>query len=324
MLIPSTYPGPRWYEAGGHLQTILPALRAAAPCAYRRERIPTPDDDFLDLDWLQTTDPPDPDTPLIILSHGLEGSSDRAYIRAIATHVHQRGYDVLAWNSRSCGGEMNRTARLYNHGQSEDLATVAEYAHYEVGYRRIILAGFSMGGNLTLKYLGTLDRHRPVPITHGLAFSAPCFIRPSALALDRWENRLYKRKFFQALRDKILQKETTHPGIIDPANFARVRRWEDFDTHFSAPLSGFTTAQEFYDYASAAHFMADIRTPTLLVNALNDPIVPPACTPVDLCAAHDYIHLEQPRQGGHVGFSLPGSAAGWQAERILEFVGRRE
>ena len=286
----------------GHYQTIRPHLRADEPIAYRRERIQTPDDDFLDLDWLAT----DHCRRLVILSHGLEGDSRRGYIVSAARYFAARNWDVLAWNCRSCSGEMNRTRKLYSHGQSEDLGAVVEHALATGRYDRVVLIGYSMGGNLTLKYLGAAGRDRPPQVTHGVAFSAPCFIQHSVDSLERPDNYVYKRKFYKALSAKVLAKEAQFPGLVDVSALSRIKVWRDFDRAFSAVIGGYEDLDEYYRYLSSGHFVDGTTAPVLIVNALNDPIIPAACTPVALGRTHPLVTVRQPARGGHVGFALRG------------------
>ena len=237
-----------------------------------------------------------------------------------ARYFARRGWDVLAWNCRSCSGEMNRTRKLYSHGQSEDLETVVNHALASRGYDRIVLVGYSMGGNLTLKYLGTMARNRPPQVTHGVAFSAPCFIEHSVDSLERRDNFIYKRKFFRSLSAKVIAKEKQFPGIVDIDALRSVRVWRDFDRAFSAVIGGYTNLQAYYDYLSSGNYVAETTAPVLLVNALNDPIIPEACTPVDLGKKHPLITVEQPNRGGHVGFPLRGKDYNAMDVRAYDFI----
>lgn len=294
----------------------MPHLLRRYTTTYRRERIDTADGDFLDLDWL---DHPG-SRQLVILSHGLEGDSSKVYVASAAHFFYARGYHVLAWNCRSCSGEMNRTPKLYSHGQSEDLEAVVNHAVTGDRFDRIVLVGYSMGGNLTLKYLGTVGKNRPEQVTHGIAFSAPCHIQHSVDSLERPDNWIYKRKFFEALSAKIAAKEAQYPGIVDLSRLAEVRVWRDFDRAFSMVIGGYDDLEAYYDYLSSGNYVAGTTAPVLIVNALNDPIVPAACTPTELGRKHPLITVEQPRHGGHVGFALRGRTWNLMDERALAFV----
>ncbi|OAV44493.1 YheT family hydrolase [Lewinella sp. 4G2] len=304
----------------GHYQTIVPNLFRKVPVNYRRERIDTPDGDFLDLDWLDQSAA----SKLVILSHGLEGDSSRVYVASAARFFHERGWEVLAWNCRSCSGEMNRTPRLYSHGQSEDVETVVNHALRDDRYEQVTMIGYSMGGNLTLKYLGTLGDRVPAVITHGIAFSAPVFIEHSADSLDHPGNWVYRRKFKRSLFAKIMAKEAQFPGRVNAADISKVKRWRDFDRYFSARIGGFDNVDDYYAYLSSGNFLAGTTTPVLIVNAKNDPIVPPACSPRELAATHPLVQLEEPALGGHVGFALRGKPYNGMDVRALAFIEGRE
>ncbi|MTB49833.1 YheT family hydrolase [Lewinella sp. W8] len=301
-----------------HYQTIVPNVFRSVPVTYRRERIDTPDGDFLDLDWLDQA--AETSRKLVILSHGLEGDSSRVYVASAARYFYRHGWHALAWNCRSCSGEMNLTPKLYSHGQSEDLELVVNHAIHTGDFDQIVLVGYSMGGNLTLKYLGTMGRNRPEQVTHGVAFSAPVFIEHSADSLDQTGNWIYRRKFFRALAQKIGAKEAQFPGRVDMSKLKDVRVWRDFDRWFSAPIGGFDDLNAYYAYLSSGNFVEGTTAPVLIVNAKNDPIVPDACNPTQLARRHELITLETPAEGGHVGFALRGKDHNAMDERALEFV----
>ncbi len=310
----SSYPGPPPFQVNGHFQTLGPSLfRRVEPLAYVRERVELADGDFIDLDWLrQGSD------RLVILTHGLEGNSDRSYIKGMARQFFVEGWDVLAWNCRSCSGEMNRTLRLYHHGDTEDLTFLVNRHHQE--YARVNLVGFSLGGSITLKYLGENGDRVPSSVGRSVAFSVPCDLRASVDALEKPANWFYKRKFYRALKAKILIKAEQFPDEIDVACFDKVRTWKDFDEYYSAPLTGFRSADEFYDNVSSMYYLAGIRRPVLLVNAWNDPLLPTSCFPVELARKHKHLFLETPVRGGHVGFQTARREQFWSEDRALEFV----
>ncbi len=322
MLIPlSTYPGaPKW-QWNGHLQTLAPSLlRRFKHIQYQRERIATPDDDFLDLDWLFAKQHEFSDR-LMVLTHGLEGSSKSAYIMGMADYFHRQGWDVLAWNCRSCSGAMNRQFRMYHHGDTEDIHLVIQHALEKGKYPTITMAGFSMGASITLKYLGTKGDLAPAPIKAAVVFSAPCDIAAGADALDRWDNWIYKRLFLSKLSRKIRIKAQHFPGILDISKLKLIRRWRDFDEWFSAPICGFESAADFHKQASSAHFIQGIRRPTLLISALNDPLLKAECFPFAIALEHPYFHLEPTLSGGHCGFqSRTNKQVAWSESRALQFI----
>lgn len=313
----STYPGPPTWQYNGHLQTLGPGIfRRVQGVEYERERIETPDGDFLDLDWIRRRN-----RRLVILTHGLEGNSTRQYIRGTAKLFAQHGWDVLAWNCRSCSGEMNRAFRMYHHGDTEDIGTVVRHALQTNVYESVALVGYSMGANITMKYLGVQGEQAPAQIRAAAVFSAPCDLESGSKALDRWENAFYRRRFMRALVRKIKEKDARFPGRLDLSKLEQVRRWRDFDEHFSAPICGYRDAADFYQNASAKNFIAGIRVPTLLVNAQNDPILTQACMPTEIASEHPYFYLEMPEHGGHCGFQTRTNYEfSWSEHRALAFV----
>ncbi|MEM1119656.1 MAG: alpha/beta fold hydrolase [Bacteroidota bacterium] len=317
-IIPSAYKSPPFPYFNGHAQTILPSMFRKIPQpTYERERLELADGDFVDLDWLRA------DTAkLIILTHGLEGSSERHYVKETAKLFHEKDWEALAWNCRSCSGEMNRNLRMYNHGDLEDISAVINYAFSRKKYETVVLAGYSMGGNISMKYLGVNGKSVPKNIKASINFSAPTDLNSSAKLLDKKRSWFYSNRFRKKIWKKIQIKAAQYPNVVDLANYKKVRIWEDFDTYFTAPVNGFESAQAFYEFASAKNFMDNISIPTLLVNAQNDPILTPACNPVDLAKKNKHFYLEMPKQGGHVGFSMKNSDYSYMALRGWEFVNK--
>lgn len=315
-LIHSAYPGPPAYQYNGHLQTIIPSLtRKVTDVIYERERLTLLDGDFVDLDWIdQGKD------HLVILTHGLEGDSNRQYIRGTARLFAQHNYDVLAWNCRSCSGEMNRAFRLYNHGEIGDLDEVIRHALRTKSYKKVVLVGYSMGGNIILKYLGVNSKTLPDSIKSGVAISSPTDLGSSACLLDRPSNRFYRNRFMKKLIVKISQKADSFPGRLDMSKLRQVKKWRDFDEFFSAPVNSYRDADDFYKQASAVHFMDKISVPTLLLNALNDPLLSPECSPKWLAEKHQSVFLETPRAGGHVGFQVSRDPYTYAERRALAFA----
>lgn len=304
-----------FYLFNQHLETILPSMfRKVRGIAYQRERIDLEDGDFLDLDWLK-----DNHERLVIVSHGLEGSSDRHYVKGMAKLFHQNQWDILAWNCRTCSGVINRTARFYHHGATDDLKTVIDYAVSLKKYRIIVLIGISMGGSLTLKYLGE-NQTIPKVLLCATVFSVPCNLKSSVMALEKRGNLFYKRRFLKKLKKKIKAKAEIMPDVIGTDGFQGIKRFNDFDNKYTAPLHGFRDAEDFYEKASAENYMREINLPTLIVNAKNDPFLPMECYPIKIADNHDNVFLEMPLHGGHVGFSLRGEEFNWAEKRSLAFV----
>ncbi|MFH1156031.1 MAG: alpha/beta fold hydrolase [Pseudomonadota bacterium] len=299
----------------GHVQTIFPVLfRRVDPGFYFRERIETDDKDFLDLDWaLAGSD------RLAILSHGLEGDSHRAYMAGMARTLKAGGWDALAWNYRSCSGEPNRLLRFYHNGATDDLARVITHAKNTGRYQKICLIGFSLGGNLTLVYLGR-DRVDPL-VKNAVAFSVPCDLKGSSMMLEKPGNRIYMKRFLVTLHRKIREKMVLMPGQVDDAGFSSIRTFRDFDNRYTAPIHGFQDAEDYWKQCSSLQFIRSIPVPTLIVNAMNDPFLSESCFPIREAGANPNVFLETPLSGGHVGFiEFNARNTYWSEKRALWFL----
>lgn len=306
------------YLFNGHLQTIFPYLfRPDIAVEYDRQRMELADGDFLDLDWIQGGH-----KRLAILCHGLEGSSDSQYMKGMARALHAQDWDILAINFRSCSGEMNRHVRMYHHGEIEDLTTIIDHVVGTHHYQAISLCGFSLGGNVILKYLGTYGSKVPLVIRSAVAISVPCDLASSSEALDRWSSHFYTRRFRTSLKKKFELKNQMFPGTLDMKDYEKVKSWYDFDSKYTTRLTSFESADYYYSQGSANNFLPTIRTTTLLINALNDPFLLEPSYPYDLCKEHAYVYLETPSDGGHVGFWHPGLTQSYLERRAAIFFGQ--
>jgi uncharacterized protein len=295
-----------------HLETIFPALlRRVDLRSYTRERIITPDDDFLDLDWLtQNSD------KLVILSHGLEGNSTRPYIKGMAKALSENGYDILAWNFRGCSEEMNRQLRFYHSGATDDLDIVVQHA-IKKNYQKIYLVGFSLGGNLTLKYLG--ERSPSSKIKKAVTVSVPLELESSCRKISEASNWMYANRFLTSLKKKITTKSALMFGL-DTNGIQKIRTLLEFDNRYTAPLHGFENAIDYYRKCSSINFLNDISTPTLIINTLNDPFLSKACFPPEFVKNHNSVKLEILLRGGHVGFTqFNKNGLYWSEQRTLDF-----
>jgi uncharacterized protein len=305
---------PPAFLRNGHVQTILPALLPRRlTIAFERERLELEDGDFLDLDWARVGR-----DKLALLSHGLEGCSDDRYNRGMATALHAAGWDVLAWNFRGCGKEMNRLPRLYHSGETGDLGVVIRFAATK--YSQIALIGFSLGGNLTLKYLGEASPHRAV--IGAVAVSVPIDLAASARALDqRWSNRIYLRRFIKSLIAKVETKALSFPDQLDASRSRSIRTFQEFDDRYTAPIHGFRDAADYWKKSSARQYLDRITIPTLLLNASNDPFLTPGCFPFAEAEQNSCLFFEVPESGGHMGFiDLTRGSEPWSERRVVEFL----
>ena len=314
--IPSAYKGPPFYLLNGHFETIVPSLkRKIEGVTFERERIDTPDEDFLDIDWLK-----EGNDRLLVISHGLEGNSDRHYVRGLAKRFALKGWDILAWNNRTCGGEMNRQRIMYHHGATYDLRTVMAHVNRIMDYETICLSGVSMGGGQTLRYLGEHEAH-PVPenVKAGVAISAPCDLLASAHTLTYRNNWMYEKKFLDRLKVKVTKKAEQFSDL-DISGLEEIKTIREFDERYSGPIHGFKGADEFYDFCNPYPYVEQLEHPVLVLNALNDPLLEGDCYPYDLAKSKPNLFLETPKRGGHVGFQQWGKEFTYSEERALAFL----
>jgi len=281
--------------------------------SYVRERMETPDGDFIDLDWSRVGS-----RRMAVLCHGLEGNAGRPYMRGMARALNEAGWDVVAYNFRSCSGEPNRLARSYHSGATGDLRLVLDEV-LKGGYEQAVLVGFSLGGNLVLKYLGEDPAAVPAPISGAVALSVPIDLAEVCDRICSPGNRLYHDRFMKKLRNKVKAKAERHPGLIDPSLLAGARTLIDFDDIYTAPLHGFRDGADYYARNSSRQWLADIRVPTLLLSAANDPMLGENCYPREIARQSDHLHLEVPDHGGHVGFHQGGGVYFSEA-RATEFL----
>ncbi|WP_242922546.1 YheT family hydrolase [Pontibacter liquoris] len=292
-LLASKYKPP-FYLFNGHLQTIIPSLfRQVEGVHYERERLLTPDDDFLDVDWSRVGA-----NELVVLSHGLEGDSGRPYIQGMVKAFNEHGVDAIAWNYRSCSGEPNKLLRSYHLGASDDLDLVLRHALTSGHYNTVYLVGFSAGGNITLKYLGEAPDQVPPQVAGAVAFSVPVDLKTSAQRISK----VYTQRFLKTLGEKLEQKRLMYPDAVDMSDYSVLWSFPEFDDKFTAPLHGFKNAEDYYACVSCRQFLQNIQVPTLLVNAKNDPFLSEQCYPVQEAQANPNFYLEVPEEGGHVGF----------------------
>ncbi len=310
----STYKKPLFFS-GEHIETMIPSMfRKVKLMPTLKERIKTPDNDFLDLDWHKVGA-----NHLVIISHGLEGSSESQYVAGAAKHFNKKGIDALCWNYRGCSGEMNATTTFYHSGATYDLETIITHAITK-GYSKISLMGFSLGGNLTLKYLGEGPlKHKE--IISAVTFSVPLDLDGSSDEIAKPKNKLYTYRFIKRLKRKIIAKHQLMGNKFPLNGIENIKDVRAFDTVFTGPLHGFKSAEDYYEKSSSLFYLDDINIPTLIVNALNDPFLPDSCYPTEKLKEHKFIWFETPAHGGHVGF-MPAAKDGsyWSERRAFEFI----
>jgi predicted alpha/beta-fold hydrolase len=314
-----------WWLPGGNLQTIWPALYARRVFGDRpeflRERWETPDGDFIDVDWLATPVQPGlADRPLLVLFHGLEGSSRSHYAEAFADFAAERGTAFVVPHFRGCGGELNSGPRAYHSGDHEEIGWILSRLR-ERHPGPLLVVGVSLGGNALMRWAGEAGEGASRLVSAIASVSSPLDLAAGSRAIGRGFNRMvYTTMFLRSMKPKAMLKLAQHPGLFDVARMEAARDLYEFDDVFTAPVHGFQGADDYYARASAKPHLHRIRVPALVLNALNDPFVPAASLPrpgeVGPC-----VTLWQPPEGGHVGFTdgrlpghvrrMPNEVGGW-------------
>lgn len=311
---------PSWWCPGPHAQTIAARfLRTSHKFSYQRSRLELPDGDFLDLDFCQTV----PGSPLVIILHGLEGSSDAPYVRSLAAKVISEDWNCLAVNFRSCSGEPNRLQQSYHSGQTRDLKFVIE--HVRARYSAIFLAGYSIGGNIILKWLGEEGEAAAEKGVKGaVAVSVPYDLEKAVEVLDRGFNKgVYTANLLWTLKKKSRQKSRSFPEAFRMKEINACRTFRGFDSLVTAPIHGFKDAEDYWRSSSARYFLEKIKVPALLVHAADDPFFPEALLPVEEIRKSPSLKLLLTRRGGHVGFmagKTPWHQEAWLEDEILAFL----
>lgn len=307
------YPAPRWLP-NGHLQTIYPATCIAKPAvAFRRERWDAPDGDFIDVDFVDGQ----PGQPFVVLFHGLEGSSDSHYARALMAAVAARGWSGAVPHFRGCSGEPNRAPRFYHSGDAAEIDWIVRRLHGRSG-GKFYVTGVSLGGNALLRWLGE-SQHQADFVDAACSVSAPLDLAQGGIALSRGFNLVYTRMFLQTLKPKCEAKLKQFPGLFDLDALRAARDLYAFDNVVTAPLHGYRDTDDYWNRASARHVLGDITVPTLVLNARNDPFLPGRHLPHRAAAC---VQLDYPEHGGHVGFAVGGlpGRLDWLPQRMLHFL----
>jgi predicted alpha/beta-fold hydrolase len=309
---------------GGHAQTIYPYFLARPSIPYRRERWELDDGDFIDIDWLEGT----ASAPLIVLFHGLEGSSNSHYVVSTMALLREIGWRAAVVHFRGCSGSPNRLPRAYHAGDSSDIHHILQRIsaiNGESGKQSpVYVVGVSLGGNALLKWLGEQGRQACQLVDGVVAVSVPLDLAAAGKALASGFNLLYTRHFLDTLKRKALGKLDLFPGLFDPAAIAACTTLYEFDNVVTAPLHGFRNAEDYWRRSSSKPWLKYIEVPTLIVNAINDPFMPPHALPGHTDVS-SMVVLEFPDEGGHVGFldsPFPGRLT-WLPERIVSFFGEQ-
>ena len=306
------------------MQTIWGALFRRRRLALRRERVVTDDGDFVDLDWLDAPGAP----PVLLILHGLEGGVTSHYVGGLIDKARARGWRAVVLSFRSCSGELNRLPRFYHSGDTGDLDAVVRRLLEREPELTLMTVGVSIGGNVMLKWLGEHGDEAPRQLLGAVAISTPFDLTICARALDQGFARVvYTANFMRSLKAKVRAKARVFPGFVDLAAVARSRTFAAYDRCVTAPLHGFTDELDYWTQASSRPYLGRIRRPTLLINALDDPFVPPSALP-DPATLPDGVEAEFVPRGGHIGFLIgrwPWTLTSWAERRALEWLaGARE
>ncbi len=302
-LVSSSYRSPYFFR-NSHLSTIYSAtFRNVNSLPRERERITLPDGDFIDLDWSycgQQTE------KVLIMLHGLEGNSNRHYMLGTASLFNKNSFDCIAVNFRGCSGEPNKHYRSYHSGVTDDLESVLEHVLETDRYRKIVIKGFSLGGNVMLKYIGEKES-LPKQIKAAVAISVPVSLSGSCIELHKLKNKLYHDNFKRYLLAKLRQKQKRFPEKVSRDEIREIKTLKDFDDVYTSRAHGFRDADHYYEACSSLPVLDQISIPTLILSARNDSFLSEDCYPYEIAKASKNIFLETPNTGGHVGFMMNGS-----------------
>jgi predicted alpha/beta-fold hydrolase len=317
------YRAPAWLP-GGHAQTILARFIKPAPPAYRRQRWDTPDGDFIDADWIDV-DPLAAHAPLLVLFHGLEGSSHSHYAISAMHEAKRRGWAGVVPHFRGCSGEINRLPRGYHSGDSAEIDWILRRLKAEHGQRQLYAVGVSLGGNALLKWLGEQGSAAATIVSAAAAVCPPIDLAACGHQLARGLNRVYSQYFLRTLKAGAAARLLRHPGLFDPARMLAARNLWQFDEVVTGPLHGYAGADDYWQRASSLPLLRGVGVRTLLLTPANDPFFPPQSLPRQNQLSPD-IRLESPATGGHVGFvhGAPPGRIDWLAQRLCAFFSEED
>lgn len=313
LITEDSYKAPRWF-LNGHFDTIYPAIfrKVVVSNVPREITIHTPDQDSFDLNYYDISS-----DRTIIISHGLEGNNQRPYMLGMVNAFFKDGWNVIAWSYRGCNGKVNNSIKSYHSGFTEDLCEVIHFATKPASVKTIALVGFSLGGNMTLKYLGANNVSEKIKVA--ITISVPLELHQSCLEISKPANIFYARRFLRTLKQKVKEKAAIFPEI-ETKHLPNVKDLKSFDDYFTAPMHGFRDALDYYQSCSSISVLDQIDIPVLILNATNDPFLPDSCYPYNLLKDHKYVFLHTPARGGHVGFYSNNNGLYWSEKRALEFV----
>jgi uncharacterized protein len=316
----STY-APSYFFKNHHVNTLYPALfRKVKNIDCQRIRYELTDGDFFDADWSFQKKIPTTDR-LMICIHGLEGNALRPYMLGMMRQFNQEGLDAVGLNLRGCSGEPNRFLKGYHSGHTDDLDYLINLVIKENKYTDITLVGFSVGGNIALKYGGEKGELLPKSIRRIIAFSVPCDLKNCSMELEKPENWFYQWQFLVTLKQKAKIQNARFPNKINMDKILSAKYFRQFDDYYTAPINGFEDAEDYWQHASCQSHLPNIKVPSLLVSALDDCFLADTCYPFEFAASSDLFHFETPKFGGHLGFMSPDTEGVlWTERRAIQFL----
>ena len=302
----------------GHFNTMYRPLFMKDKATYSRKRITTWDNDFIDLDFSFVGS-----ETLVLLIHGLEGSSESKYILSNSNHLNNKELDTVCFNLRGCSGEDNLLLATYHSGKTEDVDFVVNHLLENYNYKNIVIVGFSLGGNLTLKYLGEKGNNLSPIVKGGIASSVPIDIATAELEMDKLKNKLYMEMFFKTMKNKVLEKAHKFPEYkLDKDKLFKATRFKHLEYLYTAPVFGFDSPEDYWEKASSKPYLSKIKRPTLLINAKDDTFLSKECFPFEEAKNSEFFFFEETKYGGHCGFmtSFKPQENTWLENRIARFI----
>lgn len=313
----STYK-PQLLFKSKHFNTVYRTIFSHYEVKFQRKRLETNDSDFLDLDFSMVNS-----HKIAILIHGLEGSSNSNYIKSLTKVLNSNQIDIVALNLRGCSGEPNRLLSSYHSGKTDDLAHVISFLENQYSYNEIHIIGYSLGGNITLKYLGENGNNLSAKIKSAVTISVPCDLKESSKAISKFWNAMYMQRFLISLKQKTLIKLQQFPNsFLNKKSIENARNFYDFDNLYTAPAHGFKDANEYWKKSSSKQFIPNIKIPTLLITSFDDPFLSESCFPLKEARENNHFNLEITKYGGHVGFNSNFFLENglWLENRIAQFL----
>lgn len=312
---------PAWWLPSCHLQTLWPALcRRSVKITLQRERVETPDNDFIDLDWVKPTKPLHANAPLILILHGLEGNIDSHYAKGMMQAISNAGGRAVFMHFRGCSGEPNRLTKNYHSGETNDVSYMIKLIQSRYPQAELGVIGYSLGGNVLLKWLG--ETRWQNPLKAAVAVSVPFDLHKAVKRFQQGFSKFYQWYLIKCLRTRLTAKYRENPEMVDPSILNAVRTMYEFDDKITAPLHGFAGVNEYYATASCRQFLKSIQVPTLILHSKDDPFMSEDIIPTR-DEISDCVNLEITERGGHVGFvsgTYPWRPQYWLEARALAFL----